>query len=214
MNQIDLQELKESTLLLDDLLTEVIKEEGTLAGGRKLERRGEALLGVKESRLSLGHPTDNLVKLTPELFSELGLELNPIQRRQMESQFDFYYLTLKVLLMPKRGATFIVQSIFPTSQWRPVLESGSGLQLALDANLEWVVGIDGKRKAHIIVPDFSMVRSEIAAVGSGNHYCYWRLSDLGLQKRQSVQFATLFTSRCRKEQRRLNSEQRAAPKSA
>jgi len=45
MNQIDLQELEESPRLLDELLAEVIEEEGTLAGGRKLRRGGQAVQG-------------------------------------------------------------------------------------------------------------------------------------------------------------------------
>ncbi len=151
-------ELSAAQTLLDELLTEVAQEEGTLAYGQKLGRGGEALTALRETEVTFGNPYDNLMRLTPDSFAAAGVTLNPIQLQQMENTFDFYYMTLNVSLHPKRGAQFqtvecrlefgpdempIVQTIFPQPRWRTVLEWGGGLTLGLDGNLEWQAGLPG-----------------------------------------------------------------------
>lgn len=218
--------------LLDELFTEVVSEEGTLIGGTKLRRGGQAIQSLRETEVTFGHPYDNLIQLTPEMFQAIGVELSPIQRHQIENDFDFYYMTLAVSMHPKRGATFqlvecrlefgpegmqmpIVQTIFPQSQWRTVLEWGGSMNLGLNGNLDWEVGVDGEKleeitklgnvpsaklktnndlNAFIVIPDYSfgLGRSEISATGEGNARCTWRLQNPDLQETQTVRFVVIF----------------------
>ena len=155
--ELSSQELKQSQQWLDELLQEVNEEEGTLAGGeiQDLGPGGAAVLALRQSSLRFGHPDDRLVQLTPQLFAELGVTLDPIQRRQMDGQFDFYHMTLTVSPYPKRGAQFqllecrlefpeekaIIQTIFPEPRWRGVLQWGGAMKLALNGSLQWEAGI-------------------------------------------------------------------------
>jgi hypothetical protein len=223
-------DLEQANLILDDLLEAVTREEGTLAGGEKLGRGGEALTGLRETEVTFGNPKDNLTQLTPALFDTLGLTLNPLQRKQMEETFDFYYMTLTVSLHPRRGAQFqlvecqvafgpdevpIIQTIFPQSRWRTVLEWGGGMSLGLNADLEWEAGLPGDKvqelsgvsgvpsanlktqnemKSHIVVPDYSfdMGRAEISATGEGNAAATWRLQQPELKESHTVRFIIVF----------------------
>lgn len=148
------QDLNDSQDLITEIFREVRSEEGTLAGGTKLGTGGNALEGLRETKVIFGNPTNDLIRLTQKLFDDVGVELTEIRKRQMRDQFDFYYLTLTVSMQPKRGAQFtrvecaldfgpkgkgepIVQTIFPKSEWKEVLTWGGGMNLALDGNLEW-----------------------------------------------------------------------------
>lgn len=152
------QDLTDAQNLLTELFAEVSSEEGTLAGGTKLGTGGNALQGLRETKVAFGNPTDNLIRLTQELFDDVGVELTEIRRRQMREQFAFYYMTLTVSMQPKRGALFtrvecalsfgpkgadepIVQAIFPKNEWNEVLSWGGGIKLALNGNLDWGVGV-------------------------------------------------------------------------
>lgn len=159
-NGFYIQDIEESSLLLEDLFIAVTSEEGTLAGGEKLGIAGEAIQGLRETELSFGHPTNELIQLTEDLFLDLGLELSPIHRQQMKESFDFYYFTLNTSIKPEKGARFsslecaldfeleedsgqvIIQSIFPTSAWAEILSLGGRISLALDGGLEWGIGIE------------------------------------------------------------------------
>jgi hypothetical protein len=162
------QDLIDAQNLLTELFAEVSSEEGTLAGGTKLGTGGNALQGLRETKVTFGNPTDNLIRLTQELFDDVGVELTEIRRRQMREQFDFYYMTLTVSMQPKRGALFtrvecaldfgpkgadepIVQTIFPRSEWKEVLGWGGGMNLALNGNLDW--------GAEVGVPDVAKITS-------------------------------------------------------
>src|SRR5262249_15953888 len=100
------QDLRDTQDLLNDLLTEVSAEEGVLSGGIKLGAGGTALQALRETKVTFGNPSNNLIRLTKKLFDEVKVELTEIRRRQMRDQFDFYFLTLSVSLQPKRGARF------------------------------------------------------------------------------------------------------------
>jgi len=153
------QDLDASRELLGELFKEVAASEGTMAGGAKLGVGAKAVQSLRETNVSFGHPADNLIKLTPELFENVKAELTDIRKAQLGSQFNFYYLTLTVSLQPKRGALFqrvecsldfgpkgsgepIIQAIFPTSKWREVLSWGGGMSLGLNADLSWSAGVD------------------------------------------------------------------------
>jgi len=148
------QDLQEAQNLLGDLFKQVSEEEGKLSGGDKLGKGGEALQALRETKVTFGAPTDRLIRLTPKLFEEVGVELNEIYKRQMREQFNFYYMTLAVSMRPKRGAQFtrvecalnfgpkgsqepIVQAIFPQSEWREVLNFGGGMNLGLNGDLDF-----------------------------------------------------------------------------
>jgi hypothetical protein len=128
--------------LLDELFTEVQRWEGSLAGGVQLDKGALAVQSLRETRVSFGDPRNRLIPLTAARFAELGIELDPIYQEQMANTFDFYYLTLTLDLRPKPGALFkrlsceldfdpedttgtIVQTIFPKSEWRSVLNWGA-----------------------------------------------------------------------------------------
>jgi hypothetical protein len=91
---------------LSDLLGEVQRWEGTLSGGTKLGPGAAAVTNLKDSKVSLGNPKDKLTLLTEATFQETGTELSSIYRQQMQDQYDFYYLTLKVELRPKSTVQF------------------------------------------------------------------------------------------------------------
>ena len=96
-------ELNESRTLLDEVFADVTSAEGTLSGGTKLGAGGEALSAVRECTISLGNPKDNLTRLTPKLFKSLDIKLTDIWKKQLESDFNFYYLTLTVSFRSPRA---------------------------------------------------------------------------------------------------------------
>lgn len=223
---------QDNEALLTELFEEVKKWEGTLAGGTTLAIGATTVESLLETKVSFGNPKQNLIALTPELFKNAGLELNWIRERHLPDKYDFYYLTLMVHLRPKPGAQFkaltcqiefgpkgdaepIVESIFPTSKWRPVINYGGGLSLGLDSNLAWTVGLDtgvvtniidvpaelkanvdnkNNLKAFITVPDYryEIGRFEITALGEGGSDCYWRIEESDLQTMPQVQLAMVF----------------------
>jgi hypothetical protein len=158
----------ETELLLDELLKDVRKWEGTLAGGTQLEVGGAAVDSLFQTKVSFGNPKDNLTALTPASFATAGVALTELQQSQLD-QFDFYFMTLNVNLAPKPGAQFkaltcrlsfgpkgsdepIIQTILPENKWRSVLTWGGGLKLKLDANLQWAVSVDASMPENIDLP--------------------------------------------------------------
>ncbi|MFN8798650.1 MAG: hypothetical protein ACK5YH_10160 [Pseudanabaena sp.] len=158
--QQTLPNLQEASLLLSELLQDVQKWEGTLAGGTKLGLGATAIDSLFQTKVSFGDPHDRLVRLTEETFKESSAELIDVYQQQMRSQYNFYYLSITVSLIPKLGAKFrrltcqldfstnhenndpIVQTIFPSQKWRDVMNFGAGMALGLNGNLDWSVGVD------------------------------------------------------------------------
>jgi hypothetical protein len=222
----------QSDKLLDELLAEVSHYEGVRAGGTQLDKGALAIQSLRETRVSFGNPRDRLIPLTVKRFAQLGVELDPIYQEQMANTFDFYYLTLTLDLRPKPGALFkrlsceldfdpedttgtIVQTIFPKSEWRSVLNWGGSMNLGLNGNLEWEMGVDANKIAEaanlpaglqaqvsnknnmssfITMSDyaFEVGRFDILAQGEGNKLCFWHIEEPDLQKMPTVQFGVVF----------------------
>ena len=219
--------------LLSELLNEVQKWEGTLAGGTKLEVNAEKIDSLFQTIVSFGNPRDQLIGLTENTFTESGTELNSIYKKQMQNQFDFYYMTLTVALRPKRAARFwrltcefdfspkgnnepIIVSLFPTQKWRSVISFGVGIDIGLNGNLSWNVGVDdaylaqlsnsipkdvkanliskNNFQAFLALPayNYNLGHSEILTNGEGNSNAYWRIQDGELQKIGTAKFGIVF----------------------
>ena len=159
-------DFQNSDALLDELFADVTKWEGSLAGGQKLKVGGSALDNLKQTKVQFGNPKDNLMAITEAILHNSGLAVTSIRKQQMQTDYDFYYMTLTVDMRPKPGAVFksltcelnfgpkgadepIVQTIFPSTKWHDVMEFGGGMSLALDGNLDWQVGVDASQVANV-----------------------------------------------------------------
>lgn len=158
-NSLKISDFAESPAFLDELFTAVTDEEGTLAGGEveELYEGGTAVQGLRETKITFGNPNYHFVRLTPKLFTDLGIELDASLKRERRT-CEFYTMTMTVSLSPKRGATFervecelqfgpdsldgpIVETIFPQTKWHPVLNWGGSMSLALNGRLDWEIGL-------------------------------------------------------------------------
>lgn len=225
-------DLEQANALLTSLLKETEEWGGKLAGGTTRNLSAEAVNDLFTSRVSFGNPENTLVLLTEETFRESGTELTNIYKQQMQSHYDFYYMTLTVDLVPERGARFwrltcqlefgpkgtgepIIQSLFPTHQWRSAMNFGVGMDVGLNGNLGWDVGVDASNltalwnsvpdlkaniaskdefKAFLAIPAFKyeLGHPEILTTGEGNSICYWRIQDQNLQKIGTAKFGIVF----------------------
>ena len=228
-------DLKEADVLLQSLLKGVQESDGNLSGGesRKIGKAEAAISGIFKTEVRFGTPKDKLTRLTEESFQESGAELSSLLKRQMQEQYDFYYMTVQAIMKPEPGAQFIrltceldfgpkgsdepiIQTIFPTDKWRDVMNFGVGMNVGLDGNLNWNVGVDsaklpevlkrlpgdlqakatnnGDFKAFVALPEYKyqLGRSEITALGESSPTCYWYVQDPELQKMTSMEFATVF----------------------
>ncbi len=232
VEKVTLPNLQEAEILIGDLFDEVKKWEGTLSGGTQLGVGATAIDSLLHTKVSFGNPRDDLTFLTKKLFEEFGVELTSIQKRQMRNEYDFYYMTITVNIRPKPGAQFkmlcctldfgpkgekepTVQAIFPESKWRTVMNWGGSMNLGLNANLDWGIGVDSSKvgeivnlpsdlqmnvankndlNAFITIDDYAyeVGRFDIAAYGKNSSECYWYIHEPDLQKLLSVQFTTVF----------------------
>lgn len=224
---------QENDALLSDLLNEVQKWEGTLAGGTRLGINAEKVDNLFQSKISFGNPRNQLIRLTENTFKNIGTELDSSYKQRMQEPFEFYYMTLTVALRPKSVARFwqltceldfspkgsnepIVLSLFPTQKWRSVMKFGVGMDVGLNSNLDWNVGIDSSKlaellgsipedikanvtsknnfKAFLAIPayEYNLGHSEILTNGEGSSTCYWRIQAPELQKIGTAKFGIVF----------------------
>lgn len=225
-------DLKQAESLLAELFEEVKINEGTLRGiESNLGMGATTVESLKETKVSFGNPRDNLILLTEETFKEIGVELTDAYRQQMH-KVDFYYMTVAVNLYPRPGVKFwrlycqldfspkgtyepLVKTMFPQSDWQSLIKLGTGINLGLNANLDWSVGIDGSQiaqlanlpgnikanvdnknelKAYIVIPDYSyeMGFFEIVATGIDESTCQWRIEEPKIQNQATAKFAIAF----------------------
>ena len=230
MNQLRTR-IIESEDLLNQLIKEVEVQEGTLAGGI---RRGTATLAFKnlrETKLRFGNPRANLVHLTEERCKNFGITLSPLQLELMRTTFNFYYLTLSINTRLQPGVEIsrlecqldfgpkgpnepIINSMFPTSKWRELLSLGHKIDLNLDADLIWNIGLDpallakienlpadvkanlsNKTAVNTFIKvaqiEYSLGRFELMATGEGNSNCSWRFESRELSQSPTIQLALL-----------------------
>jgi hypothetical protein len=154
---------------LDDLSQLASRELGYLSSGTPQQLpKGLAIIeSLRRSSVSFGDPRNELIQLTEETFKDSGTELTSLYRQQMQTQFDFYYMTLTVDMLPQPGAQFrrltceldfspkganqpIVQTIFPNQQWREVLICGVGMKVGLNGNLDWSAGVSSDQLAQVV----------------------------------------------------------------
>ena len=150
----------DTTQLLNTAITEARKWETPLGkGGRgKAEEAFEAL---RRGRLELGHPQAHTQRLRPQDFEARGLALSPEIKKSIRGKqgYAFYLVPVPTLLFPGRGAQYrllesqftfsvkrgqrhpAIHAIFPEPLWKPVLDWGGKLHLALDSNLHWGVEV-------------------------------------------------------------------------
>ena len=224
--------LEEADALLLELFEEVQKWEGTLAGGTKLGMGAEAVESLRQSKVNFGNPRDRLIRLTEDTFKNSGTELNEFYKQQM-GEWDFYYMRLTVDLRPEPAAKFwrltceldfepkgkgepIVQTLFPTQQWRSLMSFGVGMEVGLNGNLDWAIGVDSSELDRLLelLPEelkanvsskndfktfmaiagyrYELGRPEILTNGEGNSTCYWRIQDNQLQKIGTAKFGIVF----------------------
>lgn len=232
-DEISFPNFQQADALLSDLLAEAQKWGGTLAGGKTQNPTAEAVAGLFETKVSFGNPTDTLIRLTADTFKNSGTELIDLYKQQMHEQFDFYYMTLTVALRPERGARFwrltcqldfcpkgkgepIIESLFPTQQWRSVMSFGVGLDVGLNGHLNWDVGVDDAKlaqllaslpenlkanvvsnnnlKAFLAIPayQYNLGHSEILTNGEGESTGYWRIQSPELQQIGTAKLGIVF----------------------
>src|SRR5947209_20230460 len=100
------QDLQETQQWLAELFTEVRAQEGTLAGGKKLGIGAEAIQELRETRVRFGDPRNELIHLNPRLLKDVGVQVTALLKHQMQKQFDFYYMTLTVLMQTGKNVQF------------------------------------------------------------------------------------------------------------
>jgi hypothetical protein len=194
----------------------------------------EVLLGLRESTITFGNPQNNLTHLTPRLFDALKIPLNEIWREQMQGSYDFYYMTMPAILNLSHGTKLstlrchldfepglpdgiIIQRIFPSSKWKDILSMGGSMQIALDGQLDWQVGLSSAQiqallpmalpgeleahvknsnelKAHIAIADYNwgVGRVDINAAGESGAFCSWDMVHADLRIAQTVDFGIVF----------------------
>jgi len=144
----------------DEILNEAIavagKWETPLGKGGQGKAR-QAFAALKQGKIELGSPQAYLHRLRRQEFAAHNVPLSPEIERSLSGPagYHYYVLPVPVLLFPYRGAQYrllesqlefklesgrrplAIQNIFPEPFWKPVLDWGGQLNLALDGSLNW-----------------------------------------------------------------------------
>lgn len=203
--------------LLQNAIAAVQKWEGNLGKKGEAKKAEAAFTALAQGRIELGHPQGHTHRVRRKAFEEHGLTLSLAIAASMKGKdgYGYYVITIPTLLYPGRGAEYrllecqltftaddkktrqpAIETIFPEKQWKPVLDWGGSLHLALNALLQWGVegeeieaalgSISGELTGRVansnsltsfikIAPfTYSLGRMEIAAEKS-SHTAMWRL---------------------------------------
>jgi hypothetical protein len=235
MSSLELDSLPAQELehLLDEAIATAERWEGTL-GERGPTPAADAFRALKEGKLSLGSPESTLRILRLDELEQAGVRVEPYIERDMTDPkgWDYALVNLPLLLFPGRGSQYhlveaamnaastrksgrqpAVHAVFPEAKWRPVLELGGALELALNAGLSWGaelkrvdlnlkelggelsgrVGNENSLTSHIRVLPFQyqLGRAEIEAQWAGGE-AMWRIdSDEAIRDNRRVQFVAV-----------------------
>jgi hypothetical protein len=148
--------------LLQEAIASAQKWEGDLGEKGRAKKAEAAFTALANGRIELGHPQGHTLRIRRRAFEEHGLLLSPAIAASMigKDGYDYYVIAIPTLLYPGRGAEYrllecqftftadkksrqpAIESVFPEPQWKPVLEWGGSLHLALDTLLQW--GVEGE----------------------------------------------------------------------
>lgn len=145
---------------IDEIYNVVVEQEATYASKGVSGKGTNFIEGLKQTKVSLGNPKDEIVRLSAQ---EATVSGNEILKKKFQGK-KIYYLSLSVSLRSGNGAQFsrvwceldfsqkkgqevIIQRVFPTPEWKTVITYGASLKLALDSMLRWVVALSGSSPA-------------------------------------------------------------------
>jgi hypothetical protein len=149
--------------LLQEAIASAQKWEGDLGERGKAKKAEAAFTALANGRIELGHPQGHTLRIRRQTFEDHGLLLSPeiIASMKGKDGYAYYAIAIPTLLYPGRGAEYrllecgltftaakksrqpAIETIFPEEQWKPVLDWGGNLHLALDTMLQWGVEVEG-----------------------------------------------------------------------
>lgn len=226
---MDSLERVDTVQLLDSAIAACYRWEAALGNNRK-GRATKAFEALRDGQLKIDNTIANLERVDLQQFLERGLIL-PDALRTTAGKFKYYVLSIPILLFPARGAQYrLIEAaftldaprgqskprivrIFPEPLWKPILQWGGHLELALDANLQWGVElasshsqlrrVRGELSARVadinqlnsfirVIPfTHEMGRMEIESQYS-SRTAMWRLDSIRtIREQKHVQFAML-----------------------
>lgn len=160
MSMLSKSAFQNAQQIIDDLYKVVVEQEATYASKGKQGVGTAYIEALKQTKVSLGNPNDEIVRLSVQ---EAAIHSNEFLKKKFQGK-KIYYLSLSVSLRSgngtqfsrvwcefdfsqKKGQDVIIQQVFPTPEWKTVITYGASLKLALDSMLKWVVGLPGSVNA-------------------------------------------------------------------
>ncbi len=151
----------ETAKLLAEAITSAHTWETQLGSGRK-GKAEKAFEALRNGQIKLDNPEAFIQRLRPKDFEGQNIQLSPEIKKSMQGKdgYGFYLMRVPILLYPGRGAQYRllesqftfrainsqrplgIQNIFPKPIWKPVLDWGGDLELALDGGLDWGANVD------------------------------------------------------------------------
>ncbi len=207
--------------------------ESTLSGGEEedLRRGATTIKRLKETKVFFGNPYGELILLTEEGLREKGVDLS-YDIKQLMNRYDFYSMMMNVDIKPQSGVQIsklelelnfypkgqyepIIHKIFPETKWEKMLGAKMGMNLGLNADLDFEVGVDEKKLADVIkensnlkanVSSKNSLKFEIStndfnykhgrfnrlATGENQSQCYWRFEEPEIKDQSSLEFFLIF----------------------
>jgi hypothetical protein len=216
----------EANTLLTELLDKVRHLETTASEDSETGGKGtKSLRDWLQTRVTFSEP--ELKFLTSGSLQESEVESNSTDR--------FYLMTVSLNLFPQPGTKFwrihckldfnpnnnenrpIVKKMFPNTDWQPMLDLTLGMNLGVNGNLDWTIGIDSEEASQILPTLPVNLQSKVESNNNfqasakflpGYHYqggrfkicaspqegdkCYWRLEESTFQQQTIINFFVIF----------------------